>query len=55
MSVPRLLLAIVLGGVGGWIGTNLAYVNHNPLYDGDPVNGTVQTRTADNAWNGGRG
>lgn len=50
MTIPRLLLVLVLGGVGGWIGTNLVYVNHNPLYDSDPINGTVQTRTPDNAW-----
>ncbi len=48
--IPRLLLALVLGIAGGWIGTTMVYVNYNPLYKPDPKNGTTQQQTPDNAW-----
>jgi hypothetical protein len=48
--IAKLLLALVLGIAGGWLGTQVVYVRHNPLYKRDPSNGTTQQQTPDNAW-----
>lgn len=50
-TMMRILLALALALAGAWIGSRVVYVNHNPLYRHlDPAHGTVQERTADNAW-----
>ncbi len=48
--MKRILLALVLAAAGGYAGTQLVYINRNPLYKGDRLNGTMQPQTSDNAW-----
>lgn len=50
MNVPRLLMALALGSLGGWIGSNVVYRNHNMFNKHDPLHRTMQERTPDNEW-----
>ncbi len=50
MIIRRFLLALVLGILGAWIGSDAVYRNHNPINKNDPLHRTEQKRTPENEW-----